>query len=79
MSDHLLGDVVLKLAILNTASVSDYMKRHRFCASDLLHNVGKMLADVVMIGRHIERPRQGLEARVAVRDRMQRADAGMGL
>ena len=75
--DHVLGDIALVFAVLHAAGIADDMKDH--LALDLGRDVRKILGDVVVIGRQTERPRQRLEADIAMGDGVQRADAAMRL
>src|SRR6202040_452884 len=57
--------------------IADDMKGHALGYA--FGNVAKIIAEVVVIGRQSQRPRQWLKAGVTIGDRMQRADAGMSL
>jgi hypothetical protein len=59
--------------------VSPTMWKTVFLFRYVLADRGKMFGEIVVIGRQSQRPRQRLISDVAVGNRMQRADAGMGL
>jgi hypothetical protein len=77
--DHLRSDVVLELAVLNAARVTDHVKDLLALLRDAGRGVGKFLREIVVVGRQVQGPRQWLEAGVAVADGIQRADARMRL
>jgi hypothetical protein len=77
MIDHLLSNIVLKLAILNAAGIADDMKGH--VLGNVFGDVGKIFGEVIVIRSQIQWSRQRLKAGVAIADRVQWADTGMGL
>jgi len=77
MIDHLLSNIVLKLAILNAAGIADDMKGH--VLGNVFGDIRKIFAEVVVIRSQIQWSRQRLKAGVAIADRLQWADTGMGL
>src|ERR1700722_11818010 len=79
MIDHLLRDIVLELAVLNASGITDDMKDHFLFMLDGIDDRGKVIGQVVVIGRQAKRPWERLKAGVSMGDGMQRTDARGGL
>jgi hypothetical protein len=75
MIDHLLRDIVLRGAVLYAAGIADDVKHHPLGILDRGADIRKVFRQIVVIGRQSQRPRQRLEAGVAVGEGVQRGDA----
>jgi hypothetical protein len=64
MLNHLLRDIILELAVLHAAGISDDMENHFFLFVDGIDDRGKVISKVVGIGSEAERSRERLKAGV---------------
>jgi hypothetical protein len=77
--DHLIGDMALKFPVLHAAGIADDMKPHLLGLRDRRTDRGKIVREVVAVGRQSKRARQRLVARVAMGDRIERRNAAVRL
>jgi hypothetical protein len=77
--DHVLGDVVLELAVLYSARVAHDVEDLLVLPRDVIGDARELLYETIVVRWQVEWSGQRLKARVAVADRVQRRDAGMGL
>src|ERR1017187_5964300 len=68
LRNHLFGNIVLKLAVLNTSRIPQYMKHHFFRNLNIVGNRRKGISQEKTKGRQAERAWQRLETGVTVAD-----------
>jgi hypothetical protein len=77
--DHLVRNIGLKLGILNSSRIAQYIEHHLSGAADLFRDVLEIIGQSVVIGRQTERLGQRLITDISMIQWIERANARVRL